>query len=120
VDERGAALEGLVERGRVGEVGLFFCRGGGKRERKREEEEVPRESSKGASKIAWGKNPSILVSLSSLSLIFISLTLNSFSFSLDPGSAHRCAFLAALEGSRTVPRTEWPAARRRATMDDAR
>ena len=58
---------------------------------------------------------------SSLSLSFITLlTLNSFSFSFAPGSAHRCAFLATLEGSRTVPRTEWPAASRRATIDDAK
>ena len=46
-------------------------------------------------------------------------TLNSFSLSEALSSAHRCAFLAALEGSRTVPRTVCPAASRRATIDDA-
>ena len=51
---------------------------------------------------------------------FAILTLNSFSRSVAPGMASKCATLAMLPGSRTVPCTAWPAASRRRTMVPAR
>ena len=76
---------------------FFFVEEVEREREKREEEEVPRESSKGASKIAWGKIPHPLLSFLSLSHIHFS-HLEQLQLLLRPGQRPQMRVLGGVGG----------------------